>query len=241
MTTTASSRTASTRAGLPGSAATARAASGPASELEGAWGSAPAARRGSRRRWALAAVGVLLSAGSAVVGLVVWSDAGATRELLVAARSIPAGHVVTASDVRVVAVGGAEGVSVVPAEQATSVVGHTASVPVAAGALLPADVVADAGVLPPPGSAVVAKAVGPGVVPPLAGPGATVRVYPAPADGTSGVGARSGSGWDAVVVGVDPGVSGEQAVVSLQVADQDAAAVVAAGSRIAIVVVPAGR
>ena len=55
-------------------------------------------------------------------------------ELLVAARSIPAGHVVTASDVRAVAVGGAEGVSVAWAEQATSVVGHTASVPVAAGA-----------------------------------------------------------------------------------------------------------
>jgi len=189
----------------------------------------------------LAAVGVLLSAGSAVAGLVVWSDAGATRELLVAARAIPAGHVVAATDVRAVAVGGAEGVSAVPAEQAASVVGRAASVPVPAGALLPAEVVAGAGVVPPPGSAVVAKAVGPGVVPPLAGPGAAVRVYPAPADGASGVGARSGSGWDAVVLGVDPGVSGEQSVVSLQVADQDAAAVVAAGSRIAIVVVPAGR
>jgi SAF domain len=236
MTTTASTRTASL-----GPVAKGRTASGPPPEQGGAWGSAPAGRRGSRRRWTLAAVGVLLSAGSAVVGLVVWSDAGAARELLVAARSIPAGHVVTESDVRVVAVGGAEGVSVVPAEQASSVVGRAASVPVAAGALLPAEVVGDAGVLPPPGSAVVSKAVGPGVLSPLAGPGATVRVYPAPADGTPGVGARSGSGWDAVVLGVDPGVSGEQSVVSLQVADQDAAAVVAAGSRIAIVVVSAGR
>ncbi len=238
--TTTSTRTTPTRAASSASAATARKPSEEPPELGGAWGSAPPGR-GSRRRWALAAVGVLLSAGAAVAGLVVWSGAGATRELLVADRAIAAGHVMTPTDVRAVAVGGAEGVSVVPAELASSVVGRSASVPVAAGALLPADVVGDAGVLPPPGSAVVAKALGPGVLPPMAGPGAAVRVYPAPADGTSGVEARSGSGWNAVVLGVEPGVSGDQSVVSLQVADRDVAAVVAAGSRIAIVVVAADR
>ena len=118
---------------------TSQTASGSASGLGGAAGLGPGGAVG-----VAAAVGVGRG-GRAVVGGVggcgdrwrAGSRRGCDRELLGAARSIPAGHVVTASDVRAVAVGGAEGVSVVPAEQAASVVGRAASVPVAAGALHP--------------------------------------------------------------------------------------------------------
>lgn len=207
------------------------------------WGGVPTRRsgRGPRRRsWALAAIGTLLTVGSTVFGLVVWNGSGTTRELLVAARAIPAGHVMEPADLRPVRVGAAEGVSAVAATGASDLVGRTASVPVAAGALIPADLVAGAGVLPPPGWVVLSVAVGPGVVPPEAGPGSAVRVLPTPAPGAPGTGASTGRSWEAVLIGV-AAWSGETAVVSLQVLEVDAAGVTAAGADIAIVVLSEPR
>lgn len=184
---------------------------------------------------------MLLTVGSTVFGLAVWNGSGTTRELLVAARAIPAGHVVEPADLRPVRVGAAEGVSAVAATGASGLVGRTASVPVAAGALIPADLVSGAGVLPPSGWAVVAVAVGPGVVPPEAGPGAAVRILPTPTPGVQSAGVSPGRGWDAVLLGVAAAGSGETSVVSLQVLEVDAAEVTAAGADIAIVVLAEPR
>lgn len=205
----------------------------------GVWGGEPPRRRGwarRRRSWALAAVGVLITAGSATAGLVIWGGSGSTRELLVAARPIAAGHVIEPADLRPVSVGAAEGVSAIAVRDAAAVVGRPASVPVAAGALLPADVVRGAGVLPPAGRAVVSVAVPAGVVPPQAGPGAPVRVLPAPSGVAPSGQVVAARGWDAVLLGVAAARSGDTVVVSLQVAEGDAAGVVSAGSKIAVVV-----
>ncbi len=213
-----------------------------------AWGGGVSSTppRRSRRRWALAAVGVLLTAGCAAVGLVGWSAAGATTDLLVAARPIPAGHVLEAGDMRPVAVGAGEGVSAVPAAAASRLLGRPANIPVPAGALIPADLVdGTAGVLPPAGSVVLAKAVRPGVVPPLAAPGSQVRILPAPSETQAGVVSPApepaGAGWSAVLLSVEPAASGGDAVISLQVAEADAAPLVAAGSQVAVVVLAPAR
>ncbi|MGE0295284.1 SAF domain-containing protein [Pseudonocardia sp.] len=185
---------------------------------------------------------MLLTVGSAVGGLLVWEAAGTTRELLVAARSIPAGHVLEPADLRAVEVGAADGVSVVAAGAAAELVGRPASIPVPAGALIPAEVASGAGVLPPRGWAVVSVAVAPGVVPPQAGPGATVRVLPVeePAAAIPGRPVLP-RGWDAVLLSVEPSGSGGVSVVSLQVTEADAAAVAAAAAKVAVVVLAGPR
>lgn len=195
----------------------------------------------SRRRWVLAALGVLLTVGSGLAVLVLSTGSGGSRELLVAARSIPAGHVIERADLRAVSVVGAEDVSAVRSGEVGQLLGRAASVPVAAGALIPADVVRGAGVLPPPGQVLLSIAVGPGVVPPMAGPGAAVRVLSAPLAGTQPAPAAVGKGWDAVLVDVRRAGSGETSVVSLQVAEADAAALAAAGDAISVVVLSGPR
>lgn len=208
-----------------------------------AWGG-PAPRRrgwwGRRRSIAFSALGLLATVGCATAGLVLWGTAVETRELLVAARAIPAGHVVEAVDLRAVSVGVADGVSAVRASDAQDVLGRPATVPVAAGSLIPQDLVSGAGVLPPPGSVVVSVAVPPGVLPPQAGPGSPVRVLPV-ANGRSPSGASTsivGRGWDAVLLGVEPTGSGEVTVMSLQIAEADAPGLTAAGADIAVIVLP---
>ncbi len=189
---------------------------------------------------AFSALGLLITVGCATAGLVLWGTAGETRELLVAARAIPAGHVVESADLRAVSVGIADGVSALLATDARDVLGRSATVPVAVGSLIPQDLASGAGVLPPPGSVVVSVAVAPGVVPPQAGPGSPVRVLPV-ADRRSPVGASpaiAGRGWDAVLLGVEPTGSGEVAVMSLQIAEADAPGLTAAGADIAVIVLP---
>lgn len=225
-----------TTAGFAGSARS-------SGEEQQVWAGAPRPRSRGRRSWPMAAVGVVITAGSALAGLVVWDSSGWSRELLVAARPIPAGHVVEVADLRTVRVGGAEGVSVVPAEKAAGLVGRAAAVPVAAGALIPADLATAAGLLPPAGQVLAAVALRPGAVPPQAGPGAAVRVLPAPVGpGEPAAGSRPAGGWQAVLVGVEQARSGDGSVlVSLQVAEADAAALAAAGSGVTVVVLSGVR
>lgn len=214
-------------------------------ENQQVWAEAPRPRprpRG-RRSWPMAAIGVVITAGSALAGLVVWDSSSSSRELLVAARAIPAGHVVGGADLRAIRLGGAESVSVVPVEEAAGLVGRAAALPVAAGALIPADLVDARGLLPPDGQVLAAVALRPGAVPPQAGPGAAVRVLPAPADqgAPAGLGRPLG-GWQAVLVGVEPARSGDGGVVvSLQVAEADAASLAAAGSDVTVVVLSSTR
>lgn len=216
---------------------------GASGEHQQVWAEAPRPRARVRRSWPMAAIGVVITTGSALAGLVLWDSSSSSRELLVAARAIPAGHVVEGEDLRAVRLRGAEGVSVVPVEEAAGLVGRAAAVPVAAGALIPADLVDAPGLLPPSGQILAAVALRPGAVPPQAGPGAAVRVLPAPAgQGAPAVTGRPVGGWQAVLVGVEPARSGDGGVlVSLQVAEADAVSLAAAGSDVTVVVLSGTR
>ncbi|MBW3556941.1 MAG: flagella basal body P-ring formation protein FlgA [Actinobacteria bacterium] len=89
-----------------------------------------------QRRWSLAVVGLLLTLGAALAFAVLWMNAGERRPVLVMARAVPAGQVITAADLQVVRVATDPGVAVVPSERRARVVGSTAGVDLVAGALL---------------------------------------------------------------------------------------------------------
>jgi len=106
---------------------------------------APAASRGAappvlpprgRRRPGLLALAVALTAAGALAATWLVASAGDRTPVLVLARDVPAGTVVTQADVRVSDVAVDPGVATVPADQAPSVVGMVAAGDLTAGSLL---------------------------------------------------------------------------------------------------------
>jgi hypothetical protein len=73
-----------------------------------------------------AALAVMLIVGLGVLGYWFYAQAGAKVPVLMAARDIPAGHVITRSDLKTVRVAG--GVTAVAANHLSEVVGQTAAV-----------------------------------------------------------------------------------------------------------------
>jgi hypothetical protein len=73
-----------------------------------------------------AALAVMLIVGLGVLGYWFYTQAGAKVPVLMAARNIPAGHVIAASDLKTVSVSG--GVTAVAANHMSEVVGQTAAV-----------------------------------------------------------------------------------------------------------------
>jgi Flp pilus assembly protein CpaB len=114
------------------------------------------------RRPGLIAAAVLLIVGFALTGGLLVSNAAGKTEVLVAAGPVPAGHVVTAGDLRAVSVAG--GVRAIPAADLSTVVGRTAAVALVGGQLLNRDMLTEAAV-PGAGQAMVGLALGPGRLP----------------------------------------------------------------------------
>ncbi|WP_232668630.1 SAF domain-containing protein [Pseudonocardia sp. TRM90224] len=208
---------------------------------EQTWSAVPRPRGGAGRlSLPMAALGVLLVAGCALGALVMWTGAGQRVDVLAAARDITAGHVLEPADLRTVSVAGIDEVSVVPASRTSQLIGLAAAVPVPAGALVPAGLVRRDGLLLPRGAIVMSIAVQAGAVPPQAGPGSAVRVLPIPPSATS-PGRVPGRGVDAVLLSVAPASSTEsQLVVSLQLAEADAAALATSGD-VAVALLPGPR
>jgi hypothetical protein len=102
---------------------------------------------------------------SAVGFAAVMVAAGERQAVLAVVADVPAGHVIEAGDVRQVQVAADAGV--VSADQAGSVVGQVAAVPLAAGSLLAPGQVGDAAAYPPAGHSEVSFAVAAGDMPPL--------------------------------------------------------------------------
>ena len=124
----------------------------------------PAGLNGPRRRPRLMLVGVLL-VGGAMIGFGLWSTSlGHRREVLVAARELPAGHVVTDRDLRTVRIGTSDSVSIVPAGARSQVLGKTTRVTVPSGAFLSLDEVTSGSAVAD-GKAVVGAILAPGAVP----------------------------------------------------------------------------
>ncbi|MEW6154220.1 MAG: SAF domain-containing protein [Actinomycetota bacterium] len=110
-----------------------------------------ARRRRPVRAIALVMVAALGAAGSAALV----ADAGQREPVLVLAHTVPAGAVITSSDLAVAEVATGSGLEVVPAAMRPEVVGRTASVTLVAGSVLVSGHLAER-LAPGPGESVLA-------------------------------------------------------------------------------------
>ncbi|WP_223297404.1 SAF domain-containing protein [Catenulispora acidiphila] len=120
----------------------------------------------------------LVVTGAVLFTVAAWQISGRAPVLAVA-QPIAAGQVVTQDDVKIVKVGAASDLGLVPSINEAEVVGHVAAVPLAAGTLLTAHMVGTAD-FPPPGQAVIGVALKAGAFPPRLGVGDRVNVWPGP-------------------------------------------------------------
>jgi Flp pilus assembly protein CpaB len=151
------------------------------------------------------------------------AKAAGRTPVLVTARAVPAGQVLTSADVRSVDLAGAEVLGAFAVSERERVVGRVAALPLAAGVLLTPGVVGASG-WPPAGQAVISVVVKPGAGP-VVQPGARVGLVVV-AD--TGAGAAPGAGSP-------PG----RPVVGVVAASEDAGAAAGSGSRLVSVVVAA--
>ena len=129
----------------------------------------------SRRRWRWISAGVLLVSLGAGTG--VWASLQGEERvpIVAAARDLPAGHVLSDSDLRVVQVAGADALDLIDS-RAEDVVGQRVAFPVREGTPLTRSAVGEKAKYPQEGEAIVAAAVAPGVLPASAVEGSPVAV-----------------------------------------------------------------
>lgn len=188
---------------------------------------------GRRRRWPHLFVGLLLVAACAAGVVVLSQQLSERRPVLVLARPVVAGQVLTSADLTQARVAADQVVAVIDADRLPEVVGSSVAVDLRAGALLTDDALGPARV-PAAGESVVALAVKPGRYPPRLRAGASVRVVPVAARDTDG-------GWAAVVLDVAHSNAEQSAtVITLRLADEQAGQVAALAEDAASVVLTAG-
>jgi hypothetical protein len=142
-----------------------------------AFANAPSRKDGSttKRNLPLVGLGVLLVVGCAVGFSSALLRAGGRQEVLVVARNVSAGHIISSSDVRTAQLSLAGSIASIPASEAAQIIGHPASAALASGTLLTeSDVAPTLG--PPKGHAVVGLALKPGQYPVGLAPGERVLV-----------------------------------------------------------------
>ncbi|WP_186356090.1 SAF domain-containing protein [Streptomonospora sp. PA3] len=101
--------------------------------------------------------------------------------VLAASRDLPAGHVLSEEDVRIVHWDGAAGGLQLVDARSGQAIGSRLAVPVTEGAPITEGMLGSAAAYPPEGRAIVAAAVGPGVLPGAAEQGSPVAVIITPA------------------------------------------------------------
>lgn len=195
----------------------------------------PKARR--QRRPALLVVGVLLVAICGLVSASLVAGSGDTVAVLALTRPVGAGHVLSASDLRVAHVSGS-GVAGVPASALPSVVGDTVTSSLPAGTLLVAGMVSRSPV-PARGTQVVAVSAKSGAVPSGVAAGRNVSLVWTGAGKSVGASTLVPSA-QVVDVRVDP-ASG-QTLISVVVSDSLAAEVAqaSAAGQLAVTLLPVG-
>jgi Flp pilus assembly protein CpaB len=192
--------------------------------------------RRRRLRVPMLILGLLLVLGCGLSFGVVLTQVGRQHQVLVLADSVTAGHVLTASDLRLATVSqGTSGIDFIGAAEQSSVIGRPVAVALPAGApLVPSDLGSP---LPAQGEAVVAVLVKPGQAPPALAPGASVWIVVTGGSGSGPAAAGSSPAAAlapvaAVVTAVDTPTNqvtqGE--IVSLQLPADDVQAVSAAGA-----------
>lgn len=221
-----------------------------AAPINGLRGLAPTAgqplRTHQRRRGTIAA-GVLLTVIAALLVGVLYSRAGGKIAVIVTARPVPVGHMISRADLTTAQIA-ADTIPAYADGHMAEVVGKTAAVGLVAGEIV-APAMLSANPTLPAGAAVVGVAVKPGQLPAdgLAS-GDTVMVIVLPATSPSEPSAGSAAGAagarvldeSAVVLDSTDLASSDGSVVSLQVPDSDAAPLAAASNAglVALVQVP---
>ncbi len=187
-----------------------------------------------RRRVPYLLVGVVLVVGCAAAGLLVGTRAGSRTPVLVLARPVVVGQVLSAADLREARIA-ADDLDTIAAGARGSVVGRPVAYSLPAGTVLSRAAVGAAQV-PPPGRAIGAVALRAGQFPTGLSVGSRVVVVVAPASSavstapSDDTGVRTSGGWEATVVAVSTSAGDQTTVVSLQLAEDDARALAAAPS-----------
>jgi SAF domain len=201
---------------------------------------------GRHRQLPLVIIGVLLVLGCALAFTDASLHLGSREEVLVVARPVAAGQVVTGEDLRAARVSTGSGLDVVGSGQEATVVGRSAAVPLMTGSLLTATEVGSA---PPVSSGfdVVAVGLKSGAYPPDLAPGDRVQIVPVASTSSGGTGTSSvtsGSPVGATVLSIEAAStdSDTPTVFSLQVStsDADEVASLAAAGQASLVEVGAG-
>ncbi|MCP3017096.1 SAF domain-containing protein [Nocardiopsis dassonvillei] len=182
---------------------------------------------GPRRwRWLVLALGMMTAGG--LSGVVALEQTDDRQGVLVADTDLPAGHVVTAEDLRVARISVADGVSFVGADRLEATVGQTLTVPVTEGGLLPEAALGAEATFPERDRAVLGVALRLGRFPASIGPGAAVSVVVHPEDGATGGGVEA---YRALVRDVQPSAAEDGSVqLELVASSADAAAIASAAA-----------
>lgn len=135
-----------------------------------------------RKRPALLAAGVAVTAFGCLLGAWAWSATTSTEEVLAARHTIHRGEVITASDLQRIRISGDPVLEPLPASAYDHVVGQRAALDISAGGLLTTASTADEP-LPPQGQSIVGISLTPAQVPalPMHG-GDKVRIIVTPGD-----------------------------------------------------------
>lgn len=187
---------------------------------------------------------MLVVAGCAAVFAAGWVQAGHRQPVLVLARAVSAGQVLTPADLAVVRVSAAGPVTLLPASAESTVVGRPAAAGLPAGGLLTAGEVGSAA--PAAGQEVLGVAVKPGQYPPDLSAGQVVDVLSTPAAASGGsVSGASGAALPvgtAVVLSVVQAAAAGVTVVELQTSANAVPQVAAAAAtgQISLATVAAG-
>lgn len=195
------------------------------------------ARSPRTRSTARIAIGVLVVALSALGAAVLFSSAADRVTVIGVARDVPIGRKITEEDLREVSIAGGSGLQSIPADDAATVIGRTASVQLIGGSLLNPGQLADGPSLPE-GTVIVGAVLKGGQYPVGLSIGDTVDVVETTSPDASGVGEPVVRGRATVTNIAEPDDGQSQLLVSLAVPSDAATAVSSAGAagRISLVV-----
>lgn len=195
-----------------------------------------AARMSARNRSRIL-IGCLVTLGSAFVVAVLYSDAGERRPVLALAQPVAAGQAIEADDLREVMVATDGGVRTVAAGDRADVIGRTASVPLAADALLTEEQLGDTPLLDP-SEAVFGAVLAEGRYPAELRAGDRVLLYELPSTTET---ASPAEAVRATVVAVRDGQAPGSISATLSVAAGDAGAMATAAGQDRLILVLAPR
>lgn len=196
------------------------------------------------RRLPYLLLGLLLVLGCTAGGVVVATRVGHQEPVLVLARAVTVGQVLSGQDLREESVSADSGLALIPAASRGEAEGRTVAYSLPAGTPLTNPLLGEART-PPTGQAIAAVGLKAGQFPPGVQPGNRVTVVvAAPTGGTATSSTASSpqpSAWSASVTDVRSDSTDQTTVISLQMAQEDARQLAAAPTgQISVVMVHGG-